>query len=488
MTPPVTREEAPKVAEVPTAPPVAPHTGLILAILCSAQVILAVDVTIVNVANASIERALGFTTANLQWVVTAYLLTFGGFLLLGGRMSDLYGRRRLFIAGVCGFAVASFVAGFAQNSVELIAARAAQGLCAAVVSPAVLSLLAATFAEGRQRQRAYSMWAIAGSVGGLTGFFFGGLIITALGWRWIFFVNVPIAALTVTGALLLLHPVQEGSRSRRLDVPGAVTVTLALALIVYGLGEAESTSWTSRPTLIALCAAPVLLAAFVVIERRSPEPLLPFALLWRRAAVGNLLSVLQQSLGAATSFLAPLYMQQIWGFPANEAGAGTLPLSLGFFFGARLSNRIARRFGVRLAISLGFAFATIGMTWLTFVPVHPSYFTSFLPGLFVRGFGQSIIVVQALGVATGGVRREDQGIAAGLYNMSQQLGGALGLAAIATVASAAAAGAGGHLLGEAHGLRVGLGVCACIAFSGLVIALTCLNRVPARGAAASPRS
>jgi EmrB/QacA subfamily drug resistance transporter len=451
------------------------HRGLILAILCSAQVILAVDVTAVNVANSTIERVLGFTSANLEWTVTAYALTFGGFLLLGGRMSDLYGRRRLFMVAICGFALASLGAGLSANTVEFIVCRAAQGLCAAVVSPAVLSLLAATFPEGHLRQRAYSMWAAAGSIGGLTGFFFGGVIVSALGWRWVFFINIPIAALAVTGASLLLHPIEERTSARRLDVPGAVSVTLALSLVVYGLGEAQSTSWGSPRTIAALIAAPLLLVVFAVIERRAPEPLLPFALLRRRAAVGNVLSVIQQSLGAATAFLAPLYMQQVWGYHAGEAGAATLPLSLGFGIGARTSARFAARFGTRRTVILGFALAAAGMGWMTRTPLHPDYPTSFLPALFTRGFGQGVVVVQAVGIATSGVRRADQGIAAGLYNMSQQLGGAMGLAAIATVASAAASAAGGHLAGEAHGIRFALAIATAFAVVGVVISALALR-------------
>ncbi|HVB06768.1 MAG TPA: MFS transporter [Acidimicrobiales bacterium] len=474
-------EEAPQVGRAPTAAP--SHRGLILAVLCSAQVILAVDVTVVNVASSSIERALGFTAANLEWTITAYSLTFGGFLLLGGRMSDLYGRRRLFLLGIGAFALASLGAGLAENSAELIGARAAQGLCAAVVSPAVLSLLAATFPEGHLRQRAYGMWATAGSIGGLTGFFFGGVIVSALGWRWIFFINIPIAALALTGASLLLHPVEEPLRRRRLDVPGAVTVTSALALVIFGLGEAQSNGWTGGDTLGALLAAPLLLAAFALVERRAAEPLLPFALLRRRAAVGNVLSVLQQSIGAATAFLAPLYMQQVWHYSAWHAGAATLPLPVGFGLASRVSSRLGPRLGVRGTVVLGFSLATAGLAWLTLTPLHPDYAASFLPALFVRGFGQGLVVVQAVGVATSGVRREDQGIAAGLYNMSQQLGGALGLAAIVTIASAAAVGGG--LSGEAHGIRFALGVSAGVGLAAVLISLTALQ-APANAPASAP--
>ena len=465
--------------DAPGAEPAEPRrANLLLLILCSAQLVLAVDVTVVNVANASIERALGFNSGNLQWTVTAYALTFGGFLLLGGRMSDLFGRRRLFMVGVAGFAITSLCAGSSQNTTELIASRAAQGFCAAVISPAVLSLLAASFPEGRPRQRAYGLWATAGSMGGLVGFLFGGLITSYLGWRWIFFINGPIAALAITGAVFVLPKVEQRGPRRRLDVPGAISVTFGLALVIYGLGEAQSTSWTSTPTLVALGCAPVLLVGFYFIERRTREPLLPFALLRRRAAVGNLLSVFQQSIGASTAFLAPLFMQQVWGFSAGRAGASTLPLPIGFGIGARLSSRLVARYGGRRLVIIGFTLVAIGCILLARAPTHQSYFETFLPALFIRSFGQGLLVIPIVLSVTSGVQRDDQGIAAGLFNMSQQLGGALGLAAVATVASAAATGAGGGIIGEAHGVRIGFLVAFGLAVSAAIVSTLWLKTPP----------
>jgi EmrB/QacA subfamily drug resistance transporter len=449
--------------------------NLLLLILCSAQLVLAVDVTVVNVANASIERALGFNSGNLQWTVTAYSLTFGGFLLLGGRMSDLFGRRRLFIMGISGFAITSLCAGSSQNTTELIASRAAQGFCAAVISPVVLSLLAATFPDGRPRQRAYGLWATAGSLGGLVGFLFGGLITSFLGWRWIFFVNGPIAVIAITGAVFVLPRIEQRGPRRRLDIPGAVSVTLGLALVIYGLGEAQSTSWTSMPTIVSLCCAPLLLITFFVIEHRSPEPLLPLALLRRRAAVGNLLSVFQQSIGASTAFLAPLYMQQVWGFSAGRAGASTLPLPIGFGIGARVSSRLVSRYGGRRLVLVGFSLVAIGCLLLARAPSQQSYFATFMPALLIRSFGQGMLIVPIVLSVTSGIRKDDQGIAAGLYNMSQQLGGALGLATVATIASAAATGVGGGVLGEAHGIRIGFLVALGLALVGGVIAMVWLQ-------------
>lgn len=461
----------------PPAPPADGVTvrrpGLIILVLCSAQLILAVDVTIVNVANASIQRALGFTAGNLVWTVSAYSLTFGGFLLLGGRLADLVPRRRLLIIGVGGFALASIGAGSSQTTAELISCRLAQGLFAAVISPTTLAFLASVFEEGRIRQRAYGLWATSGSVGGLVGLLVGGVITSTLGWRWIFFINGPFAAIAIAGALILLPNVRPVGGRRRLDVPGAVSVTLALALIVYGLGEGQANGWRSPVTLATLTIPVFLIVAFLANERRVPEPLLPLALLKRRATIGNVVSVLQQSVGAGTIFLAPLFMQEVFGYPASRAGAGTLPLPLGFAIGARISSRIVGHVGARRLVTIGFLFMAAGLVWLARTPTHGSYFTTFLPGLTLRSFGQGLSVVPTLVTVTSGVREEEHGIAAGLYNMSQQMGGAIGVAAIATVAAAVERTArGGAVAADAHGMRVAFVVAAVVSVVGAGIALT----------------
>jgi EmrB/QacA subfamily drug resistance transporter len=475
-----TRQDSTKPAEADAASPAPRFGGLLLAIMCSAQLVLAIDFNVVNIANASIERALHFNSGNLQWTITAYALTFGGFLLLGGRMADLFGRRRLFIWGVIGFAATSFGAGCSQNSTELTASRAAQGLCAALISPTVLSLLAASFPEGRPRQRAYGMWAITGSVGGLVGLLFGGVLTSLLGWRWIFFVNVPVAALAVTGAVIVIpKTLPEAGPRRRLDLPGALTVTLGLGLVIYGFGEAQSTSWTSTATLAALAAAPLFLVAFYLIERRTKEPLLPLGLLRRRAAVANVLAVFQQSAGATTVFLAPLFMQQIWGFSALHAGVSTIPMPIGFGIGARVSSRVVGRLGPRRIILTGFCFIAVGTAWLTQLPAHQSYFTTLAIPIFIRSVGQGLVIVPIALSATAGIRREEQGIAAGLFNMSQQLGGAIGLAAIATVAAAATRAAGGGIAGGTHGIHVAFLVTLCLPLMAAGITVLALrNPIP----------
>jgi MFS family permease len=257
-----------------------------------------------------------------------------------------------------------------------------------------------------------------------------------------------------------------------------VTVTAGLALVIFGLGEAQSTSWTSKPTLIGLILAPVFILAFVVIEHHTAEPLLPFALLRRRAAVGNLLSVLQQSVGASTAFLAPLLMQQVWGFSAGRAGAATLPLPIGFGIGARVSSRLVPRVGEKRLVVVGFTIVVCGCFLLSRVPTHGDYFTTFMPALFLRSFGQGLVVVPVVLIVTSGVEKKDQGIAAGLFNMSQQLGGAIGLAVIATIAAAATSPGPNHLAGEAHGIRVAFLVALGIAVVGATLALTAMKGTP----------
>jgi len=439
------------------------YPRLLLFVMCSAQLVLSIDFNVVNIANPTIERELHFNAANLQWNITAYALTFGGFLLLGGRMVDLFGKRRLFVIGIVAFAATSLCAGTSHTMGELIASRAAQGVCAAIVSPAVLALLAASFPEGRPRQRAYAMWATAGSIGGLVGLLVGGVITSQLGWRWIFFINVPICALAVLGAAVVLPKMLPSSAPRgKLDIPGAFTVTAGLALVIYGLGEAESTSWTSRSTLVSLSLAPVFILGFWWVERRSREPLIPFALLRRRAAVANVLAVFQQSAGITTAFLAPLLLQQVWGFSPLHSGIATLPLPLGFGIGARVSAKVAARFGSKEIILAGFILIAIGCAWLTQVPFHESYIFGFAVPMTIRSFGQGLVIVQVALVITSGVPSADQGIAAGLFNMSGQLGGSIGLAGIATVLAAASAADGGGRLGELHGIRVAFVVAAVL--------------------------
>jgi EmrB/QacA subfamily drug resistance transporter len=453
--------------------------GLLLIIVCSAQLVLAVDVTVVNVANASIERALHFSAGNLDWTVAAYSLTFGGFLLLGGRLADILDPRRLFLGGVVCFGLSSLAAGASHSSVELVSCRAVQGACAAIISPTVLKMVAGAFPEGRPRRLAYSVWAISGSVGGLIGFVLGGLIATTLGWRWIFFINGPIAIMVVAAALLGVRPTARTCGSLRdLDVLGAVTGTLGLGLLIYGLGEAQSTGWVAVPTLCAFAASPVMLTAFIMVERNAPHPLVPLGLIRRRESAGYLILILQQSVATAAVFLTPLYMQQVWHYSAEFAGLATIPGPIAFAIGSQLSSRLLARVGLKTIVLAGFLCTASGSLVLSAVPLNRAYLTSILPALVVRAIGQGLIVIPVLDLVTSGVDERDRGVAGGLYNMSQQLGGAVGLAAIAAVAAAAASPRGQVVAAQAHGTRSAFMVCLAVACAGAVVTIWALRKSP----------
>jgi EmrB/QacA subfamily drug resistance transporter len=449
------------------------HGWVLLSVVCSAQLILAVDVTIVNVANASIERALGFTTDNLQWTVSAYALAFGGFLLVGGRIADMWSRRRLFICGVLAFAVASVAAGSSQTMPELIVSRLAQGLCAAVISPTTLAFITSSFPQGRKRHGAYAAWATAGSLGGLLGLLVGGVVTATLGWRWIFFINAPIALVVVSFAYFLLLADEKPIRRRSLDLSGAVTITVALSLFIFGLGEVESSGWGSLVVIMTLTVPVPLFVVFWGLQRNAPDPLVPKSLIKRRAAVGNVLAALQQAMGTATLFLCPLFMQQVLGYSVDKAGAGTLPLPIFFAVGSRLSSRVMNSFGARKLVLLGFTLMAIGLAWLARTPTNASYMTSFLPGLCLRGLGQGLCVVPTLSTVTADVQPSQHGTAAGLYNMSQQVGAALGVAAVAAVASSTQLGFRSRVA-IAHGMHDGFAFGVVMAVIGALITFALL--------------
>jgi EmrB/QacA subfamily drug resistance transporter len=445
--------------------------------MCAAQLILSIDFNIVNIANATIERDLHFNAGNLQWTVSAYALTYGGFLLLGGRLVDLLGQRRLFIVGIAGFALTSLCAGCSQNATELIAARAGQGLCASVISPSTLSLLQSLFPDGPARQRALGYWAISGSAGALVGILPGALLITTLGWRWIFFINAPISLVGIVGAILVMPKLRPSAeRRRRLDVPGAVTVTAALALVIFGLGEAQSAGWTATATLVPLLLSPLMLGLFVLVERRTREPLVPFSLLRKRAAIGNALAVFAGGTSITTGFLAPLLFQQVWGGSALRTGIATIPLQVGFASGARSSSVLIGRFGPKRVILLAALFIMVGLVWMARAPAHDAYWQSFGVPMFIRAFGQGMVIVPIALIATSEASPEDRGIVSGLYNMCGQLGSAIGLAAIATVFAVTTAAAGGGVHGELHGIHAGFTAATLLPLLVVTVALVGLRK------------
>src|SRR4051812_23627530 len=424
-----------------------------LILLCVAQFVVVLDASIVNVALPSIGRALDFSQTNLPWVVNAYVLTFGGFLLLGGRMADLLGRRRVFMGGLVLFALASLVGGFAQSDTWLIAARAVQGLGAAILSPAALSIVTTTFRDGAERNRALGVWgAVAGS-GGAAGVLLGGVLTEYVGWEWVLWVNVPIGI----GAALLAPALIGESRSegemRSFDVAGAVTVTAALSILVYALVDATNAGWGSTQTVGLLAVSAVLLAAFVVIEHRSKDPLVPFGIFRLRTLTGaNVVGVLVGASLFSMFFFISLYMQQVLGFSAIKAGLSYLPLAVTIILSAGIASQLVTRVGFKPVLLAGLAFIAAGLVWFGQVSVGGSYVSDILGPSLLAGAGLGFSFVPVTIAAVAGVPGREAGLASGLINTSQQVGGALGLAVLATIANTRT----DHLMSQAGGNRAEL--------------------------------
>jgi EmrB/QacA subfamily drug resistance transporter len=410
---------------------------LALVLLAAAQFVVVLDASIVNVALPSIGRDLQFAQEDLSWVVNAYTLFFGGFLLLGGRLADLLGRRTVFMAGLILFALASLAGGLAQDDVQLIVARAVQGLGAALLSPAALSLLTTTFAEGAERNRALGVWgAVAGS-GGAAGVLLGGVLTDALSWEWVLFVNVPIGI----GAALLAPSLLANSRSdaahRTFDVPGAVTVTAGLSILVYALVDAESAGWGSTQTIGLLAVAAVLIAAFLAIEARTRGPLLPLGIFRLRtlSASNGVGLLIGMSLFSMFFFLS-LYMQQVLGYDAMEAGLSYLPLALTIIITAGAASQLSTRLGFKPVLMGGLLLVAAGLVWLSRVPADGSYAADLLGPMIVAGAGLGFSFVPVTIGAVAGTKPHEAGLASGIINTSQQVGGALGVALLSTVAFA----------------------------------------------------
>src|SRR5215213_7242357 len=409
---------------------------LVLVLVCLAQFMVVLDATITNVALPSIQRDLGFSAADLQWVVNGYTLTFGGFLLLGGRMGDLIGRKRIFIAGVTAFSTASLLCGLSHSTEMLIIARGLQGLGAALVSPAALSIITTTFEEGPDRTKALGVWSAIAAGGAAFGLLLGGVLTETLSWEWIFFVNVPVG---VAAALLSLRFVPESrapDRPDSFDIAGAVTVTAGLIVLVYAIVKAESFGWGSARTLGLGAAAIALLVAFVFIERRSNSPLIRLGVFRIRSL--TIANVVLLAIGAglfANFFFASLYVQEILGYSPIEAGLAFLPVTVGIGAGAGLAQQLIKHFDVRHIAVGGMVLAAVGLFILSRVPVDGDYLSNLLPGLMPMALGMGLTFVPITLIATTNVSGNDAGLASGLFNTSQQVGGALGLAVLATLAA-----------------------------------------------------
>ncbi len=409
---------------------------LVLVLVCLAQFMVVLDATITNVALPSIQDDLDFSQGSLQWVINSYTLVFGGFLLLGGRAGDLFGRKRIFLAGVVIFTVASLANGLSQSGEMLIACRALQGLGAALVSPAALSIITTTFAEGEDRAKALGVWSAIAAGGAAFGLLLGGILTDLLSWEWIFFVNVPIG---IAAFLLSLRYVPESVAPERpdtVDLPGAISVTAGLMVLVFALVKAQDYGWGSARTLGLGAVAVALLAAFVFIESRSKAPLIRLGI-FRSRNISGANTVMLFVIGGmyAFFFLVSLYVQQVLGYSPLEAGLAFLPFTLGIIVGAGVSQPIARRIPVHLIALMGIALAILGLVILRGAGVDGTYLGNLLPGIIPMSIGMGMTFLPLTLVATTGVSASDAGLASGLFNTSQQVGGALGLAVLSTIAA-----------------------------------------------------
>jgi EmrB/QacA subfamily drug resistance transporter len=409
---------------------------LVLVIACMAQFMVVLDATVVNVALPSIQHGLHFSAANLQWVVNAYTLVFGGFLLLGGRAADLLGRKRLFVAGVILFSAASLLNGLAQSSGWLVVGRGLQGLGGALVSPAALAIITTTFTDRAERTKALSIWSAIAAGGGAFGLLMGGVLTDIASWRWVFFVNVPVGIITIALALRYVAESRVRTLQRSFDVAGAVTVTSGLVVLVYAIVKAQEFGWGSARTVVLGAVAAALLGAFLLIERRSAAPLMRLSIFRvRTIAVSNTVLLLAASGMFGMFFFASLYVQEILGYSPLKAGLAFLPVTLGIAIGAGLAQQLIRRVGVRNISVIGLLLAAAGMLYLTQLPVNGSYVSDLLVGLVPMSIGIGLVFVPITLLATGGVSAEDSGLASGLFNTSQQVGGSLGLAILSTLAA-----------------------------------------------------
>jgi EmrB/QacA subfamily drug resistance transporter len=450
-----------------------------LALIVAAQFMVVLDVAIVNVALPSIKTDLGFSQESLQWVITAYSILFGGALLLGGRLADILGRRRLFMAGLVLFTVSSLLDGLAWSEGSLIAFRSLQGLGAALLSPAALSILTTTFREGRERNLALGIWGAASGSGGAAGVLLGGALTSAFSWSWIFFINVPVGVAVLALTPVLLNESRGDLRHRHFDVAGAVSITSGLMLLVYALTRAAQHGWGTAETIGLLAASAALIVAFVVIEARSKAPLLPLSIFrLRTLAASNLSGLLLAAALFSQFFLLTLYMQQVLHYSALQTGVAYIALTLTIITFSGVAQALTTRIGVRPVLTTGMTVAAVALVLFARLPVQGHYFWDLFPAFILSGLGLAMAFVPMTIGALTGVKADQAGIASGLINTSQQVGGAIGVALATTVATTfttryvddhpGSAVFGGSAL--THGFQVTFYVLAAIAVAGAVVA------------------
>jgi EmrB/QacA subfamily drug resistance transporter len=412
------------------------HKGLALAVLAAAQFMVILDATIVNVALPAIQKALGFANASqLQWVVTAYALVFGGFLLLGGRLADLFGRRRMFMAGVSLFALASLAGGFAQNPAMLVTFRALQGLGGALLAPAALSLVLTIFKEGQERNRALGLWSMVAGGGGAVGLLLGGVLTQYADWRWIFFINVPIAAI-VLGLAMRFVPKSLPAGRQSMDLLGAVSVTGSLMALVYALAQVPTKGWGAGLTLGAFGLSAVLMVAFVVNELVRKQPLIRLGIFKRRNVTGG--TIMQLLMPAALFgmfFYLSIYLQQILGYSPTRTGLADVPFTLVLIVVAGVMSRMIGRLNPKPILVVAPLIVAAGLAYFSRVPVHANYWTDLLPAIALMAIGMAMVFVTVTVVTTTGTSQEESGLVSGLLNTGQQIGGAIGLAVLSVVST-----------------------------------------------------
>src|SRR6184192_274590 len=459
-----------------------------LALIVTAQFMVILDVAIVNVALPSIKSDLGFSGTGLQWVITAYAIIFGGTLLLGGRLADLLGRRRMFVAGLALFAVSSLLCGLAWSSGSLVGFRALQGLGGALLAPAALSLLMTTFAEGRERNLALGIYGAASGSGAAAGVLLGGVLTSYLSWSWIFFINVPVGIAAIVLTPLLLQDSRADLAHRHFDFAGAASVTSGLMLLVYAMTRATSDGWGSGTTLTLLAGSAALLLAFVVIELRSRSPLLPLRIFRSRTlSAANAAMAIVGAVAFSEFFLLTLYLQDVLHYSAVQSGVAFVGFALTVVVISNVAQVVVGRIGVRPTLTAGLLISAVSVAWLARLPVDGHYFWDLFPGFVLGGAGMGLSFVPVTIASLMGVERSDAGVASGLINTSRQVGGAIGIALVSAVAATSTgnyvnAHTGVTLSSGAaldHGFRTGLYVLTGLLVFGALIAVTLIKSAPA---------
>ncbi|CAM5560356.1 Transmembrane transport protein OS=Streptomyces glaucescens OX=1907 GN=SGLAU_10580 PE=4 SV=1 [Streptomyces glaucescens] len=462
-----------------------PPTWLVVALACAGQFLVVLDVSVVNVALPAIRADLGLSGPGLQWVVNAYAIAFAGFMLLGGRAGDLFGRKRMFLVGLSLFTVASLGGGFAQEGWELLAARAAQGLGAAVLAPSTLTLLTSAVPEGAGRARAIATWTAVGAGGGAAGGLIGGLLVEGLSWRWVLLINVPIGAVVLAAALRWL-PESRAVGRRRLDLPGAVLVTAGLGALAYGISQTEATGWTASATLVPLLAGLLLIGLFLLVEARTAAPLMPLRLLGLRpVSSANAAMFLSGSAMFCMWFFMTLYAQNVLGYSPLEAGLALVPSSLAVVVGSKLAPRWMRPLGARRVAVLGSLIGAAGFGWQSTMRADSGYVTGImLPGILMM-LGAGLTATPLASLATSGADPRDAGLVSGMINTSRVMGGSLGLAVMSTIA-AARTGESAGAVRLTEGYALAFRVSAVVLLAGAAVMAVWLPGKEAAGAAGAP--